>query len=136
MSDVYLYQSADDGEIDAEQGDVLMTTGLETAVYLSLFGGNFRDDGTANSPNAWWGNLNAETAGERQISRFQNFINGAPATSANLRRAEDKAIADLAWLAETEEVKVVASIPSSNRIKISITIRSDKYEFTEQWATT
>lgn len=135
MTDVFLYQTANDGEIDIDQGDVLMTGGLETAVYLSLFGGNFRDDGTTSNPKQWWGNADVNEPQEKQTSRFQYFVNSSPATSANLRKAEDLAEADLAWLKREYDIQINATIPSFNKIKITVSITSETFEFLEDWAT-
>ncbi|GAG06443.1 unnamed protein product, partial [marine sediment metagenome] len=56
--DILLLSTKDGGDINIESGLIEMTAGFETAVYLSLFGGNIEDDGTeATKSKTWWGNL-------------------------------------------------------------------------------
>ena len=56
MGDVILRQTQNDGDICVTGGLVAMDGGLSTAAYLSLFGGNFSDDGSQDNPSTWWGN--------------------------------------------------------------------------------
>jgi hypothetical protein len=44
--DVHLFQTVNDGDICVVGGLVEMSSGLDTAAYISLFGGNEQDDGT------------------------------------------------------------------------------------------
>jgi phage gp46-like protein len=133
MTDVLLFQTLDDGDIAIEAGEVEMTDGLETAVYLSLFGGNQADDGLPDNPYGWWGN-EGETSDQRMVSRLQNLLDGIPATAANLKRLVDAARADLAWLPTRYTLDVSASIPSINRVTMTISINDLTFVFTEEWA--
>lgn len=128
MSDVLLFQTNNDGDIT---DGLTLTTGLETAVYLSLFGGNENDDGTPGNPKAYWANVNTDEADQRQISRLQNLLAGLPATTGNLKRLNDAALADLAWL---DGVTVSSSIPQLNRVKITVDIKGQEFQFIEGWA--
>ena len=56
QGDVILYQSLNDGEIEIVDGIVTMDGGLQTAVYLSLFGGNIDDAAGFDKRLSWWGN--------------------------------------------------------------------------------
>ena len=86
QGDVSLRQTDDGGEITVVNGVVEMSGGLETAVYLSLFGGNEDDDGRADNPQTWWGNL-AENEPERQYrSETQHLLQALPATTGTLIR--------------------------------------------------
>lgn len=134
MTDVLLFQTLDDGDIDITGGITQLTEGLETAVYLSLFGGNERDDGLPDNPFGWWGNAEVDDEDERQISRLQNLMDSLPATSGNLKRLNDAAKTDLAWLPTNFEVQVSASIPGLNRVRMTIGINDLTFEFTEEWA--
>lgn len=137
QGDVLLFQTLNDGDISVESGLVEMSSGLETAVYLSLFGGNEDDDGSADNPDNWWGNLD-ETQPEREYhSETQNLLQAIPATAANLRKIEDAARRDLAWMVSVgaaTEITVVATIPALNRVKLTIDVDGDTtLEFVENW---
>ena len=56
QGDVLLTHTDDDGDIEVLNGLVTMAGGLETAVYLSLFGANEHDPGGLDSPQQYWGN--------------------------------------------------------------------------------
>ena len=78
QGDVVLFQSLDDGEIVIEGGLATMDGGLQTAVYLSLFGGNEDDDGLAQNPKTWWANLDENQPVLRYRSRLQNLLRSIP----------------------------------------------------------
>ena len=137
QGDVILCQTLDDGEISVAAGSVAMSGGLETAAYLSLFGGNEDDDGSDGNPANWWGNID-ETQAEREYhSETQNLLQGLPATANNLRKVEDAARRDLAWMVSVgaaTEIEVAATIPAINRVKLTIDIDGDQtLEFVENW---
>ena len=137
QGDVILCQTPDDGEISVAAGSVAMSGGLETAAYLSLSGGNEDDDGSDGNPANWWGNID-ETQAEREYhSETQNLLQGLPATANNLRKVEDAARRDLAWMVSVgaaTEIEVAATIPAINRVKLTIDIDGDQtLEFVENW---
>lgn len=125
MTDVLLQQSNDGGEITLQGGLLLLSEGLETAVYLSLFGGNEDDPGDVDSPLQWWGNL-LEVEPERSYrSETQYLLKSLPAIPANLRRIEQAAARDLQWMLDTENaqsVTVEATIPALNRVQLDVTV--------------
>ena len=138
--DVKLFQTDDDGNITVENGLVEMSGGLETAAYLSLFGGNEDDDGRADNPANWWANLDEVDPTRQYHSETQNLLQALPATTGNLRRIEDAAGRDLAWFVDSgvaSSVSVAASIPGINRIKLTIDIEAvgqeSSFEFVENW---
>lgn len=140
MSDVRLFQTDDGGEINVDNGIVELGPGLGTAAYLSLFGGNEDDDGSQESPRSWWGNLGEERPERTYRSETQYLLRSIPATSGNLRRIEDAANRDLAWMLDTgvaSEVSASASVIGLNRVRIAVTIQaigeSSRFEFTENW---
>lgn len=140
MTDVLLYQTNDNGEIEIESGLVTLTPGLDTAAYLSLFGGNWKDDGSQNNRETWWGNLDEAEPAKRYRSETQYLLGTLPATSGNLRRIEDAATRDLKWLldeAVASSLTVSASLIGLNRVKIDIIIRAEgdeaQFSFTENW---
>ena len=132
--DVKLQQTNDGGDFDVAAGVVELTPGLDTAAYLSLYGGNPGDDGVGDNPGQWWGNL---LDGEPLRSRVQHVTQSVPATAANLRRAEDAARQDLAWLLREGIVKqltVSASIPAANRLGVRVQFDGDQsVQFLSNW---
>lgn len=137
QGDVLHFQTVDGGEINSVNGVVEMGSGLATAAYLSLFGGNEDDDGSDGSSENWWGNLDETEVSKQYRSRTQFLLKSLPATSANLRSVEDAANFDLARMTDTgaaETIEVVASIPGLNKLKIIITINGNEtLEFVENW---
>lgn len=143
QGDVSLFQTNDGGNILVEEGLVAMSGGLETAAYLSLFGGNEEDDSSANTPFSWWGNIDEEESARQYRSETQNLLHGLPAVSGNLRRIEDAARNDLAWMLEipiASSVEVEATIPALNTVQIQIDIEANgvqtSFKFTENWQAT
>lgn len=140
QGDVKLFQTDDGGNISVEDGLVAMSGGLETAAYLSLFGGNEDDDGRSGSPLTWWGNLDENDPARQYRSETQNLVQALPLTTGNLRRIEDAALRDLAWLTSgniASSVSVSASIPGLNRVKLTVDIEArgeeSRFEFVENW---
>jgi len=140
MTDVLLFQTNDNGEVEIEGGLVTLTPGLDTAAYLSLFGGNWKDDGSQNNRQTWWGNLGEQDPSRRYRSETQYLLGTIPATSRNLRRVEDAATRDLQWLldeAVASSLTVSASLIGLNRVKIEVIIRAEgdesQFNYTENW---
>lgn len=132
MTDALLTQTADGGELQIENGELALTDGIETAVYLSLFGGNEDDPGLpGNSKKEWWGNLSEADSKRRYRSRTQYLLRRLPATSGNLRRFEDAARADLAWMVEElgAEISVAASLPSAGSVNLAIEVVLDGLKY-------
>lgn len=140
QGDVKLFNTVDGGEISVVGGITEMSSGLDTAAYLSLFGGNDEDDGSDGNPKTWWGNLTETEPAKKYVSETQFLLKSIPATSENLLRIEDAAARDLQWFLDVKaasSVTVAASIPALNRITISIQIIAEgeesDFEFTENW---
>lgn len=129
MTDVLLRQTINNGDINLDAGVVEMSPGIETAAYLSMFGGS-----------EWWGNVE-ETQPERQYTaRTQALIESLPPSSRNLLRIEEAAKADLAWFISdgvASSVDAVASMPVVSQLRLVVTIRAQgqeqDFEFTEKW---
>lgn len=144
MTDVRLFQTENGGEIEIVNGQFVMNDGLETAAYLSLFGGNEEDSGlTATDSLQWWANAWEQDPADKFRSETQFLLRSLPATSGNLRRVEDAANRDLSWLVDRKlarSVEVTASIPKLNTISLRIVIviddREYNYVFTEAWRAT
>tara|TARA_R110000796_G_scaffold237188_1_gene357071 strand:- start:703 stop:1263 length:561 start_codon:yes stop_codon:yes gene_type:complete len=138
--DVLLEQLAEDGGIEVIEGLVTMSGGLETAAFLSIFGGNDDDDGRHDSSQQWWGNFSEPDTSKQYRSETQFLLKGIPLTSGNLRRIEDAATRDLAWfksekIASTVEVR--ASVPTVDRLQLDIRIEAfgeeSEFRFVENW---
>ena len=143
QGDIFLFQTIDDGNITVEGGVIEMSSGLDTAAYLSLFGGNEDCSARQTCPFTWWGNTNETDTVRHYKSETQHLLKGLPAITANLRRIEDAANRDLSWFLEQKiasSVTVNASIPALNQIQINITIVAEgvesSFEFVENWKDT
>lgn len=138
QGDVLLYEDLDGGEINVADGLVAMSGGLESAAYLSLFGGNELDDGSAGSPFSWWGNLGETLPERRYRSETQHVLNTCLPQPANLIKVEDAAARDLAWfvtVGAATSVEVSASMPGVNRVTLRVRIDADTtFEYSENWA--
>ena len=133
QGDVRLFQTNDNGDILVENGLVEMDGGLETAVYLSLFGGNFDDSGAQDSPQ-WWGGID-ENMGYR--SETQYLLHSLVAIPSNLLLLSDAVKRDLAWMITDNvvtSISVEVGMPAVKRVNIIILINGDDtVEFTENW---
>lgn len=130
MTDVLLRQTHDGGDITVEAGLVLMSEGLESAAYLSLFGGNEDDAGdTAGERAQWWGNLGEPEPSRTYRSETQYLMRSLAAVPSNLRLVERAAARDLEWMRSTgvaRSVEVSASIPELNRVRLDVVIVTPK----------
>lgn len=142
MSDVHLFHTDDGGEMRFINGRVELDHGAATAAYISLFGGNEDDAGTAATERQqWWGNLLDTDRARHVRSETQHLLRSLPAISANLPRIEDAVRRDLAWMEEAigADVDASASIPALNRIQMDTTIEIDgaktELQIVEPWGT-
>jgi phage gp46-like protein len=134
--DVFLFQTNDNGDINIENGIIEMTGGLETTMYLSLFGGNFDEN------SEWWGNLTENNDVNKLISRTQSFIENMPLTTQNIERLKEVILIDLDWLKSeniANEINVNVFIVDINRIDIIININAFgeqiDFRYTLNWQT-
>lgn len=132
--DVYLFDTPDGGDITP---DLEIRDGLETAAYLSLFGGNVKDDGRETNPFNWWGNLSENEEDKIYRSTAAYLLRTVPPTPKNLRRIEDAARNDLAWFVTddfTKTLNVSATMPKLNHVKLSVVMEGiDPLEFRSDW---
>jgi phage gp46-like protein len=138
--DVYLFQTIDDGEMDIENGIVTMSAGLDTAVYLSLFGGNYEDDGSYQNQYEWWGNRSETIPSHKYRSETQALLRSIPISSGNIIRMEAVAVRDLNWILEeriADKIDVTVTIPGIDQVTFDIRITAQgvetKFSFTENW---
>jgi len=138
--DVLLYQSNDGGEINVEAGLIEMSGGLETALYLSLFGGNEDCSGRETCPFTWWGNRDEIDPALMYKSETQFLLKELPATTGNLGRIEQAVKRDTKWLIDKKvasSVIISVTIPAINSINISVDIEAQgilsSFDFVENW---
>ena len=133
QGDVKLYQTNNDGEIDIKNGIVTMSSGIETTVYLSLFGGNENDDGSSQSNLFWWGNLTESSLIARQYrSKTQYLLRSLPFSTANLLNLEDGIKGDLAWMLEKQlisSLEITLQVLYINELKIILDIIAQGQDF-------
>lgn len=140
MTDILLEQTKDGGEITVINGSILFSKGgLETSVYLALFGGNEDDNGSEGNEKIWWGNA-GELANDQYRSETQHLLQSIPAIPNNLLRIEEAINRDLAYLLNENiatSIDVIVSIVDLNRICIQLEINADSglinLNFIENW---
>jgi phage gp46-like protein len=141
ISDVAMRHTADGGEIDFVNGAAVLSDGLYTAVYVSLFGGNERDSGRAGDRLQWWGNLTEADPVRHYRSETQHLLRSIPAIPFNLRRIEDAVKTDLAWLLSerlARSLEAAVTIPKIHAVLIVISgvlATGEKYrlEYGDSW---
>lgn len=124
--DVKLIITKEGFDIDLKNNFIEMTSGFESAIFLSIFGGNEEDDySEATKEKQFWGNrLN----GNQYRSRTLKFINGSYANAQNLQLLEKNILLDLNWFIEeniADTLEVDCSIPNFNELKIDIRLLRD-----------
>lgn len=140
--DVLLRHTPNDGEIEVRNGLLVLQGGLETAVYLSLFGGNEDDHGGSNKTYTWWGNLDEPQSAFHYRARTQHLLQSIVAIPANLRRIEDAVKSDLDWMIREKvasSIGVTASMPGVDQIAISIDVlaqgEKSRFNYVDNWKT-
>jgi len=134
--DVFLIQTPDGFDINVDGGIVEMTTGFETAVLLSLLGGNQEDNGTLSTlKKEWWGNKLENNNPERKMtSRFQNLIYGLPSKPGNLKKLEEAGKQDLQWFITekiADTVNFVLTLIEKNKLNVFIELIKDESKLFE-----
>ena len=135
MTDVLLLQTNNDGDVVYEDGDLKTEKGLQTAAYLSLFGGNKDDGGFDEKTKMWWANFQEADADYQYRSETQALLDSSPLTSALLLRLEDANLRDLNWLITSGYATTItseASIPAVNRLQLDIVIDDIGLQFVEE----
>ena len=140
QGDVFLTQSNDGGEISVVGGIVEMRGSLETMAYLCLFGGNEDDDGSADNPATWWGNLGENEPAKQYTSRTQHILKALPLSSANLNRVAEAVKTDTQIFIDQKiatSIEIELSIPALNTLAIVLNIVADgrehKIEYEMNW---
>lgn len=131
--DVHLFDSVDGGNVT---DDLETRDGLETAVYLSLFGGNVSDDGRPHNLATWWGNIGENDKSKQYRSEAAYLLRTVPPNTANLKRIEAAAARDLAWMVPeyVNKVRVSVFMPKLNSVKLEVSLDGlDPLQFRTNW---
>lgn len=124
--DVKLFITKEGFDINLKDNFVEMTSSFESAIFLSLFGGNEEDNySEATEKMQFWGNIIEDN---EYRSRTLQFLNGSNASAQNLKLLEQDILLDLNWFVEqniADTVEVDCSIPAFNELKIVIRILRD-----------
>lgn len=103
-----------------------MDSGIENAALLSLLGGNERDSGLqSDNTLQWWGNLTESNPNRVYRSELQNLIRDLPLTTGNMRRIDEAAKRDLAWLVDAGLVSGIGTrvtMPGIEHVRIEIAL--------------
>lgn len=123
--DVLINGADGSGNIVIEDGLVKDCRNFSTAVYLSLFGGNARDDAGRDN-ETWWGNLIPGTKkNEKLISSFYAIVSGFPLNSNNIKKAVATAKDDLNWMTEegiADEIDASIYVMSARQVQLTVRI--------------
>lgn len=124
MIDVKLISTPDGGDIDTSGGGIALDYSVETAIQLSVEGGNFDDSGdAADAPKQWWGNYATNDEAEWLRSRTQAVLRQLPATLANLKAVTEAVLLDIAWMANGvvfDSVKAGSQLIGRNRVQVNL----------------
>jgi len=107
-------------------GDVQVTAGLESAVYLSLFSSPIGHD------EDWWGDSDG-IFGVTARSDTSAYMSGRPLSAAATNGLIAVIRRDLAWLGGRVS-GVSVDISGTNRVNIAINIDGGTLEFFRTWA--
>jgi phage gp46-like protein len=137
--DLLLTDTRDGGDVLIAEGLFQSDRSFDTAVYLSLFGGNKSDSGKVKNNKTWWGNtLRGTSENEKLVSRFQNVIFGLPMTTKNILEAEDAAELDLKWIIDeglADKIEAVGRAITHNRFTLRVNIEAGgKYIYAHTFA--
>jgi phage gp46-like protein len=128
QGDLLLLDTPDGGDAVIREGLFVSDRSFDTAVYLSLFGGNKSDSGKVKNNKTWWGNtLNGVMENEKLISRFQAIIAGLPMTAKNIEAAETAAKLDLKWIKDegiAEKINVSGRAISREKFDLYVDIQA------------
>ncbi|MBQ7752638.1 MAG: hypothetical protein IJR80_03155 [Treponema sp.] len=126
--DVELVTKGGEFDIVIEEGLVKDCQNFDTAVLLSLFGGNCGDI-NGKEKETWWGNLIPETKEEERIqSEFGCMSKALPITSGNLQKACEAAKRDVSWIkdeAGADKIEAQLSATNAQRVQLEIDIQKD-----------
>ncbi|MGL4982540.1 MAG: hypothetical protein ACRC4W_06795 [Treponemataceae bacterium] len=120
--DLTLFIKDDSFDLLEENGLFIPDINLETAIALSLFGGN-------DSFDQFWANsIVGINIKEKHNSAFNKIVKGMPLSLQNILLAEQQAKKDLSWLISENlatEITINMAQVESKKCKLDINIISD-----------
>lgn len=124
MIDVYLYSDTAGLQIEiADSGLVSLTRGVQSAIVLSLAGGNEEDlNIPATDRKQWWGNLTLPEP-SRLRGETLAMLRRGPVHSGNLSKLIQAAERDIEWLVAAghlADAVVAATIQAQRRVQLII----------------
>lgn len=123
MADAKVFHTEDGAEIEIENGQVTLSSGISEAAYFSMFGGNDDDSGAPDDPKQWWGNVEEPDRSRHYRGRTQAALQGVPVASSNLVRIKEAVVSDMEWMVAAEilsQLSVRVSVPRRNWVRILI----------------
>ena len=132
QGDLLIYSTEDGGEIQLNDENLFVADhGFDSAIYLSLFGGNYKDNGSESKKKyEYWGNKLEKNNPERKLtSRTQNVITGLPAVPSNINKVRAAMNEDLSWMVNTgivDTIDIILTIPKRNWLHAEISGIKDK----------
>lgn len=132
-----IYEDGNGGQVVLRNNEIVQTRSLATLAYLAMFGGNVAiETQKENQPGElkldWWGNdpsLNSETWIN---SRTEKVLLGIDLSSASRYTIQSAVEHDVKQLEEYGKVTVLVTLPSVNRVQITITIEEPGKKINER----
>lgn len=117
MADIELKHTADGADYVLKGSDISVSSGIQNAVYLALFGGD-------KSPEDWWGNsLVSQDLSLQFSSGTQSVLADIAVNGAGRLRVEQAVKSDLSHLSNIADISVSVVVNSTNSIAINLTIK-------------
>lgn len=135
MTDVFLQNLSDGGEIHFKDGDFVKDNGIATTTYLLLFGGNELDTGGDDRSQSWWGNA-VEDDPNKYRSQTHRLLRSTPATTGNLNKLYQVISTDLQPLLDdglVNNLSISLYIPRRNWVDIKIQTESETLKISAPW---
>ena len=138
--DIHIFENGNGGELALLNGDLTLVESLYQTLYIALFGGNVEASTLGNEINSeerfdYWGNSlifkrkpNKQFNSKTEKSLFETAIN----TSGRLK-IEEAVKEDLSFLKKIADLKVNIVILSSNKIAISLLLKSISNQSSKQF---
>jgi len=128
MEDLILYETGQGGELRSFDGELEMTEGFGSAVYISLFGGE-KDD-------SFWANDLLFNGNDSEVikSRTPESLQKYSLTKSNLSRIKTAVEQDLEWLKEFATISVDLQLTGFNKLRINIKITEPESQNEENFS--
>lgn len=128
MVDLKIYETGNGGDLELNNNDLTLVTGLESMLYLAMFGGNVEGD--------WWGNelLMPNQPDIHLKSETEKVLMSVALNSAGRIKIEQAVKNDLAFIQKAfPGTKLVVSVTIVSDDIVSIVINVDGKDFNYLW---